>query len=65
MQRNSHKTAEVIQDHVPCTSCGKPVQVPGSGAMIEPVDDVKARSTSERAWHRECFNNYLDEGEET
>ena len=51
--------------HSPCRSCGKPVQLQGRSAFIEPNEEPRRSGSSQHVWHRECFDAYLEEGEET
>ena len=64
-KQQSERTAVQGRTHSPCRSCGKPVQLQGRAAFFEPSDEVKRTGTSQHVWHRECFDAYLEEGEET
>ena len=50
--------------HFPCRSCGKPVHLQSPAAFIEPSEDTKRKGASEHVWHRACFDQYMEEGEE-
>jgi hypothetical protein len=49
---------------IPCELCGHPVILPDEGAVVEPIPHDQAGGRL-RAWHGDCFEEFLDQNEET
>jgi hypothetical protein len=47
-----------------CFGCGKPVDLNENNALVEPIEEQCPPEGGELAWHRHCFDHFLDEGEE-
>ncbi len=47
-----------------CFGCGKPVDPNQMNALVEPIQEQCSPDGEKLAWHRHCFDHFLDEGEE-
>ena len=47
-----------------CSGCGKPVDLNEKNALVEAFEEQGHPSGGTTAWHRHCFDHFLDEGEE-
>ncbi len=48
---------------ITCHGCRKPVDPKHERTMIERIDQVQDKESI--AWHQDCFNRFLEAGEET
>ena len=48
-----------------CHGCRKPVDPKSERALVETIDAVQSNDRKSIAWHQDCFNNFLEAGEET
>ena len=49
---------------IPCELCGHPVALPDERAVVESVSHEQDGDRP-RVWHGSCFENFLDQNEET
>jgi len=65
MNDNGHK--EQIQDllQVSCMFCGMSVNLESKDVIVETHGNLFSHGERHQVWHRRCFEDYLDEGEET
>jgi hypothetical protein len=47
-----------------CSGCGKPVDLSKNNTLIEPFKEQFPSNEGKMAWHQQCFDRFLDEGEE-
>ncbi len=47
-----------------CHSCGKLVDLSSKNALVETPEDGPSKTSRGVAWHQDCFNRFLDQGEE-
>jgi hypothetical protein len=50
--------------HPPCHACGKPVDLRRMNVLLEVVEKSTAQPATTIAWHLDCYERYLDDGEE-
>ena len=63
-KQDNQQSVMQARTHSPCRSCGKPVPLQDQSAFIEPNEESKRAESGQHVWHRECFDAYLEEGEE-
>jgi len=65
MNDNGHK--EQIQDllQVSCMFCGVSANLESKDVIVETHGNLFSHGEILQVWHRRCFEDYLDEGEET
>lgn len=47
-----------------CHACGKPVDLRRMNVLLEVVEKSTGQPTKAIAWHLDCYERYLDDGEE-
>lgn len=47
-----------------CSGCGKPVDLNENNTLVEPFKEQSPSNEGKMAWHQQCFDRFLDEGEE-
>ena len=65
INRNGHRDFPPASPHTTCSGCGEPVDIENADTLIEMTEDQWSRDGNRIAWHQDCFNHFLDEGEET
>jgi hypothetical protein len=48
-----------------CHGCGNPIDPRSDDALVEPVEGTGSHKEERAVWHQECFEHFLDKGEET
>ena len=48
----------------PCHGCGQPVDLRRMNVLLEVVKQSTEQPTKAIAWHLDCYERYLDDGEE-
>jgi hypothetical protein len=48
----------------PCQACGKRVDLRRMNVLLEVIEKSTVRPTEVIAWHLDCYERYLDDGEE-
>lgn len=48
-----------------CTYCGRLANLSHDDVVVEMPEGAPSPDTITKCWHRECFNSFLDQGEET
>lgn len=48
----------------PCRACGKPVDLRRTNVLLEVVEKSMEQPTKTITWHLDCYERYLDDGEE-
>lgn len=56
---------ELVPPDFTCRACGKPADLGSTNTLIEPIEHPGTPGGEGIVWHRDCFNAFLDEGEET
>jgi hypothetical protein len=51
--------------HPRCHSCGYPVDLTRDDALVESAANAQNELDGETVWHQVCFDDFLDQGEET
>ncbi|WP_121989549.1 hypothetical protein [Nitrospira lenta] len=51
--------------HIPCAFCGEPANLHDADVIVEMHGPHAAPDHSKDIWHRSCFEDFLDQGEET
>jgi len=65
MNRNGQKILpQAPPDHT-CYGCGKPIELEKEDTLVELDEGWWSQDRDMIRWHQDCFNQYLDEGEET
>ncbi|WP_455371160.1 hypothetical protein [Petrachloros mirabilis] len=49
----------------PCMYCGQSVNLEHDNAVTESREQPSSRRNPVQVWHRGCFDDFLDQGEET
>lgn len=52
-------------DQVFCHACGIPIDVERDDTLVESLSDRPMHDRRTLFWHQDCFNEFLDRGEET
>lgn len=47
-----------------CHACGKPVDLRHKNVLVELLEKPATQHTDAIAWHQDCYDQYLDDGEE-
>ena len=47
-----------------CQGCGKPVNLRHNNVSVETVEKSITHPTESIAWHQDCYDQYLEAGEE-
>jgi len=47
-----------------CHVCGKPVDLRHKNVLVETVEESITQPTHAIVWHQDCYNQYLEAGEE-
>ncbi|MDH5641590.1 MAG: hypothetical protein OEY28_09875 [Nitrospira sp.] len=54
-----------VTAHPSCQVCGKPVDIRQKNTLVELLETPVARQTDAKiAWHQDCYDQYLEDGEE-
>jgi len=63
---NANRTGSSFEtsSHPPCPACGKPVDLRRTNVLLELVEKSTEQPTKAIAWHLDCYERYLDDGEE-
>jgi hypothetical protein len=48
----------------PCPACGKPVDLGQKDVLVEMVEKLPSQHTDAIAWHQDCYDQFLEDGEE-
>ena len=48
----------------PCPACGKPVDLGQKDVLVEMVEKPPSQHTDAIAWHQDCYDQFLEDGEE-
>jgi hypothetical protein len=51
--------------HPVCHACGRAVDFEGDNALVETFADPDSPDMNRIAWHQDCLNDFLDQGETT
>jgi len=65
MKQNGHGTFVQTLPQPTCYGCGTPINLEHEDTLVELVEGRWSRDRAMIRWHQDCFNQYLDEGEET
>lgn len=65
MNRNGQGVSSKIPPGLTCYGCGKPIDPEQEDTLIEMVGGRWSQDGDLIRWHQDCFNHYLDKGEET
>jgi len=65
MNKDVHKESFQASPRPICHGCKGPVDPKSERALVETIDPVHSRDRKSIAWHQDCFNNFLEAGEET
>ena len=65
MNRNGHGVFPQAPPILTCYGCGKRIDLEHEDTLVEMVEGWWSRDGDMIRWHQDCFNHYLDEGEET
>ena len=65
MNRNGQGVLPQAPSDLTCCGCGKPIGFEQEDTLVELVEGRWSRDRAMIRWHQDCFNQYLDEGEET
>jgi len=61
---NGPGSSLAASSHPPCHVCGKPVDIRNDNVLVELVEKSLMQPTDSIAWHQDCYDQYLEEGEE-
>lgn len=50
---------------VPCAFCGEPADLRRTDVIVEAHGQHTSHTRINEIWHRSCFDDFLDQGEET
>jgi|GEM_PF-4257212 len=65
MNNNGHaKSSEALPD-APCAYCGLPANPDFGHVVVEFLAGRIPQETVSRIWHRRCYDELLDQGEES
>ncbi len=64
INQNRHRTL-VPPTQPTCYGCGKPIDLEQEDTLVELVEGRWSQDRDMIRWHHGCFNQYLDDGEET
>lgn len=53
------------RSQLPCMYCGLPADLDCRDVVLEHLPNLPPQGAISQAWHRHCYNDFLDEGEET
>ena len=65
MPENSHRGRVSDRSRPACMYCGNSVNLEGEDAVTDSRGQTSSSDTTVQVWHRRCFEEYLDQGEET
>lgn len=65
MNRNGQGAFPQAPPRLTCCGCGKPIDLEHEDTVIEMVEVRWSQDEDMIRWHQDCFNHFLDEGEET
>ena len=65
MNRNGQGVLPQTPSGLTCYGCGKPIDFEHEDTLVELVEGRWSQDRDMIRWHQDCFNQYLDEGEET
>lgn len=66
LMMNRNESRELAQNPPPaCHGCGRPVNLENKNTLVETTERLWSHNKDGIVWHQDCFNNFLDEGEET
>jgi len=65
MSHNGRKTLGQVPTEPACHSCGKTVNLQRDNVLVELTDDPWSYNKSTIVWHQDCYDQFLDEGEES
>lgn len=65
MNRNGHRAFPQAPPRLTCYGCGKPIDLEHEDTLVEMVESRWSHDGGMIRWHQNCFNHFLDEGEET
>jgi hypothetical protein len=60
-----HETSMQRTANPKCHSCGHPVDLMRDDVLVESADITRNDRDGEMVWHQVCFDDFLDQGEET
>jgi hypothetical protein len=65
INQNGHRTFVQTPPQPTCCGCGKSIDLKHEDTLVELVDRRWSQDRGMIRWHQNCFDHYLDEGEET
>lgn len=65
MERNGQGVFPQAPPMLTCYGCGKPIDLVHEDTLVEMIGGRWPHAADIVRWHQDCFNQYLDEGEET
>ena len=65
MSHNGRATPAQLPTPSACHACGETVNLHHDNMMVELVEDPCSSNTNIIVWHQDCYNLFLDEGEES
>lgn len=65
MNRNGYRAFPQAPPRLTCSGCGKPIDIENEDTFVETIAGQWSQDGERIVWHQDCFNTFLDEGEET
>lgn len=65
MNRNGQGVFPQTPPGLTCYGCGKPIDLENEDTLVEMVEGRWSQDGDMIRWHQDCFNHYLEKGEET
>lgn len=65
MNDNGERKAPHNRSQLPCMYCGLPSDLDCNDVVLELLPTLPLRDAVSQVWHRYCYDDVLDEGEET
>lgn len=64
MKNNGSRTPARVSQRQGCHACGKIVNLQHDNVLVELPDDASSPKKEAIVWHKDCYNQFLDDGEE-
>jgi len=65
MGHNGHATSSQDLTIVPCAACGLPANLNSGHVVVEFKKGETPQDTVCRVWHRRCYDEFVNRGEES
>lgn len=61
---NGARPSTAVSRDPPCHACGRPVDLRHQNVLVEVIKKLTPQQAEAIVWHQDCYDQYLDDGEE-